>query len=495
MAEKSKCFKDPIYGYIEIPSAFIDIIDTSIFQRLRRIVQTSYAPLYSSAVHNRFVHSIGVYHLGHMAISSLLENSRKDYFEKIKLDKEKLIKIFEAACLLHDVGHAPFSHTGEKFFLNSNSESTELHEELACLVNSEGLTNDMAAANFKSASPHEIMSSIIGLSAFPELFQTNEEKEFFARCITGYQYSDNNTQNKFKNCFISLLNSPVIDVDKLDYLIRDAYITGFNTVSIDYIRLIQSLVIIFLEDSFEIAYKKSAISVIENVVYAHDAERKWIQNHPTVLYEHFILQNVFSFLQDSIKKEGAVLFSKAALGNEGIRFKNRQIRLLCDDDIVYLMKNVYPSEIGEQYFERKQRFHPVWKSEAEYNTLVLNELSPSGLKDFNRAMSSLVKYFNTNNRAFIANDELIENFQKELEDLKESPVDHFTKETQRKEKENVLRVLKCLSDYSKENNLKNEYVILSVKLFNSGFGKPDFKKTHTLCLMKKTKKLLCFLKQ
>lgn len=58
--KSSKRLKDPIYGYIEIPLQYMNnIIDTSVFQRLRRIIQTSYSPLYSSAVHNRFVHSIG----------------------------------------------------------------------------------------------------------------------------------------------------------------------------------------------------------------------------------------------------------------------------------------------------------------------------------------------------------------------------------------------------------------------------------------------------
>jgi hypothetical protein len=71
----------------------------------------------------------------------------------------------------------------------------------------------------------------------------------------------------------------------------------------------------------------------------------------------------------------------------------------------------------EQYFERKQRFHPVWKSESEYKALMLNELSPSGRKTFTRAMSSLVKYFNSNNRIFIANDVLIERLKRELKEV------------------------------------------------------------------------------
>ena len=69
-----KVLKDPIYGYIKLEKDILDkIVDTPEFQRLRHIEQTSYTPLYSSALHNRFVHSIGVYHLGRIASDSLLE--------------------------------------------------------------------------------------------------------------------------------------------------------------------------------------------------------------------------------------------------------------------------------------------------------------------------------------------------------------------------------------------------------------------------------------
>lgn len=59
-----KQIKDPIYGYVDIDDFCLPLIDTAEFQRLRNIVQTGYQSLYPSALHNRFVHSIGVYHLG-----------------------------------------------------------------------------------------------------------------------------------------------------------------------------------------------------------------------------------------------------------------------------------------------------------------------------------------------------------------------------------------------------------------------------------------------
>lgn len=254
---------------------------------MRNIIQTSYSPLYSSAVHNCFVHSLGVYHLGCIVSESIARN--KDEFVESG-DIERYLKIFELACLLHDLGHAPFSHTGEEFYLE-NGKRDILHNFIIELTGDEDLEEEIKSKNYKAA-PHELMSVIVALRDYSFLFQNNEEKSFFARCIIGYPYAKReNLKYSFLNCIISLLNSAVIDVDKLDYLIRDAYITGFDTVSIDYVRLLQSIKLRKEEKNYHIVYTKSAISVIENVVYAHDAERKWIQNHPVVQYEAYLLQS------------------------------------------------------------------------------------------------------------------------------------------------------------------------------------------------------------
>ena len=96
---KVKIFKDPIYCYVEIDDELIKkVIDTPNFQRLRRIIQTSYGPLYATALHNRFTHSIGVYHLGKIAIEVILSKNSDlfSFFPNLK-------KIFLLACLLHDV--------------------------------------------------------------------------------------------------------------------------------------------------------------------------------------------------------------------------------------------------------------------------------------------------------------------------------------------------------------------------------------------------------
>ena len=331
----NKRFKDPIYGYIEIEEGLItQVVDSACFQRLRDVTQTSYAPLYASAVHNRFVHSIGVYHLGCIASKTFQSKELRTCIPQI----EQYIKIFQLACLLHDVGHAPFSHTGEQYFL-LKGERVELHEKVIELTKDETLGEEIKKNAYKAA-PHELMSAIVALKNFPKLIPP-KMRSFFVRCITGYKYDkDMDKPKSILNCLIESLNSKVIDVDRLDYLIRDSYMTGFDTVKIDYIRLLDSIRV--MPDEFglyQICYYKTAVSVIENAVYAHDAERKWIQNHPIVLYEIYLLNNVFEQIMKQILQTEVLL--PQHLSEKGKKIRNYgKVRLMGDSDILYLMKNL-----------------------------------------------------------------------------------------------------------------------------------------------------------
>lgn len=474
-----KRLKDPIYGYIDIPLEYMtDIIDTAEFQRLRRIIQTSYSPLYSSAVHNRFVHSMGVYHLGEIASKQLLKEIKElGILEKVNIDIERCVSVFCLACLLHDVGHAPFSHTGEKFYLDEKEEHTQIHKLLIDCVGSEGFAKDVPDIESNAAAPHEIMSAIVGIKNFKSFLPDTFCKEFFARCIIGYKYSEKIPSNSLLNCFIALLNSNVIDVDKLDYLTRDAYITGYDTVNIDFERLLKSLSIIENDNGvYELAYKKNAISILENVVYAHDAEQKWIQKHPVVLYESYILQHIFLELRDKVNEAGASLFSFQSLGSEGISFaEGQKIKYLCDDDIIYLMKNIYPSEMSDEYFNRKKRRHPIWKSEAEYNALFL-KLSEGGtvLKRLEDAMENVSKFLSKSSKIWAVNDELVHVIEEELEILEKEDLDEKTKKAQRQKKRDMLKLVKYLQKYAGSHDMDNNFIVLMASQFDSGFAKLDF---------------------
>lgn len=489
-----KRIKDPIYGYIQIPVKYMtDIVDTAAFQRLRRILQTSYSPLYSSAVHNRFVHSMGVYYLGELAVKQLINEINKK--ASLSFDLSATGEIFKLACLLHDVGHAPFSHTGEKFYLGDGHDFSELHNKLAKVIGSPDFEADIPGDKSQAAAPHEIVSAIVGLSEYESFFTDTEDKEFFARCITGYQYSNIKSEvNNLKNCFISMLNSKVIDVDKLDYLIRDAYITGFDTVNIDYERLLTAITVAKDGGRYKIAYEKNAVSVIENVIYAHDAERKWIQTHPVVLYETYILQHAMSHLKVKIDGNGKNLFSLEALSIAGQQFDNGIcISLLCDDDIIFLMKNMFNTELSQEYFERRQRRHPVWKSEAEYKVFLLN-LAKGGtlLDEFEKAMSVTANYLVRSTDAWVIDDDLIKKLEEERERIYKEDMDQETRKVQLEDKERILKVMHALQSYADGKQMKCNFVVLMASQFGSGFGKADFTETNVVFQTKEGEKTAKF---
>lgn len=480
--QEYKQFKDPIYGYVKIPANYVNnIIDSAEFQRLRRIVQTSYSPLYSAAVHNRFIHSIGVYHLGTIAAKSVFADLEKVDLVEFDVDLKRIKEVFLLACLLHDVGHAPFSHTGEKYYLDENGGYSELHNKLTSFVNTESFKNDIPE-NSKSAAPHEIMSAIVALKCFDEYFKNDFEKELFVRCITGYKYSENSLLKSVYNCIITLLNSKVIDVDRLDYLIRDAYFTGFETVNIDYARLLSSLTIVIEKNKASLGYNKNAISVIENVVYAHDAERKWIQTHPIVLYDMYIIQHVIDNLNKRISTSNdEKLFSLESLSLEGHTLNNSlEISLLCDDDIVHLLKKNKQDSLCMEYFSRKDRRHPLWKSESEYKAYISLMFGSDGIiqNNFNEALSETEKYMRKFSEGWIINDSVIAKIEQDLKNLDNAgdQIDQSTKNAQRTQKEKILKVINALKLYANRNGMECDFVLLEASNFYSGFNKDDLAK-------------------
>ena len=471
-----KRFKDPIYGYIEIDEELITkIIDTPAFQRLRDVIQTSYAPLYSSAVHNRFVHSLGVYYLGRIAAISFLD-SLGDKSSPDFSDVEQYIKIFELACLLHDVGHAPFSHTGEKFYLEKG-ERTSLHKRILELTADSDLEEEIKVNSYKAA-PHELMSVIVSLQEYGSIIP-DEMKSFFARCIIGYKYVNGmNTQKSLMNCLIELLNSKIIDVDKLDYLLRDSYMTGFDTIKIDYIRLLRSICIVADKQKFyRICYNKAAVSVLENVVYAHDAERKWIQNHPIVLYDAYLGENALDQVMRQILK--CETLSDKFLSEEGVDIdKLGKVRLMGDSDVHYLMKNLHENcAYVKEYYDRNQRKHPLWKTEAEFQAIFLGH--EKELVVIEEEFDSLRSFLRTQGIPFVINSKVLGIYQSEINKTEElmEQAEGLEKEMYRaslKVKSRHVKWMEILETFATSQGIDFDFQIIYTNQFNSGFRKQEF---------------------
>ena len=390
---KEKSIKDAVHGYIRLGEPYWRIVDTAVFQRLKWIEQTSFRPLFPSARHDRFIHSIGVFHLGEKAVTAFEGNASKSDRDVIEYNKPS----FLLACLLHDIGHAPFSHTSEKMFNYMDKRqnlNAPLIQELVALIRDriESDAFDIFYADYSetirqgAVSEHEIMSSIIACRLFDEIRAAFRDDvfidiELIVRAIIGCCYGSRRTEDDaknrekgIKNCLIRLLNSPNIDVDKLDYIARDTMMTGYDNIVIDTSRLLDSVTMVCDKNIYYPAYKKSAISVINNVVMAKLLQAKWIVNHPTIIYDSYLLERAMlqslKYYANKINCDGDefinAVFSSDALLTNGVTIKGFRVSLLSDIDILYLLKQNIESPLVREYFCRDTRKKPIWKSHEEY---------------------------------------------------------------------------------------------------------------------------------
>jgi HD superfamily phosphohydrolase len=497
---KPKKFKDPIYGYIEVDESFIStFIDTPCFQRLRYIIQTSYSSVYMTALHNRFTHSLGVYHLGKFVFNQIKnfvqENKNRFSFEDSWI--EWIVsheEIFLAACLLHDVGHAPFSHSGEIFY---DEYEDEFYRALYNEVNDEHFKKDSEKyrSEGRISAPHERMSVLLSLREYKDFFDKKnpEDRAFFARCITGYQYEeDDETGNdiRLKNCFVKLLNSDLIDVDRLDYLIRDAFMSGYQNVSLDYQRILGGMVIVRDRNKITLAYHRSAMSIIENVIYARDSEKKWIQNHPTILYESFLIDHCIKMVQlffDYKKKKGESLFSIHSIGECGNNYgkigrKNNEridlnFSLLSDIDILFLIKNISScqDDLTREYFNRNLRRRPLWKSEEEYKHFfhgVEDKYKESLYKLFLDIQKLLSAPFEPNDPVIlpIINNRTLNVLRGKVAKM----TDAYKKNTYN----DIIKYFEIFKDFADDNKVEFDFLVITTEMFQSSFSDIKTKKIN-----------------
>lgn len=470
----SKQFKDPVYGYISIPDDLCsDIVDTPGFQRLRRISQTGYAPLYPSALHNRFVHSLGVYHLSGIAAESLGRSAERILTDASQVERWKdALATFRLACLLHDFGHAPFSHAGEDFYLQAD---VELEDRLIQAVSDDIFKADVEERpESYQAAPHEIMSALLSIEEFESRIG---DKALFARCILGYKYLHPVDEiEKLENVLTETLHSETIDVDRLDYLIRDSFVVGYDSVVIDYRRLLSGLRIVDENGRYERCFYRSSLSVLQNVIYARDLEKQWIQAHPVILYEQDLVRRLITEVNEAARREHVDLFSADALTQEGVSLPPvGRVRLMSDDDFVFLAKQLMDdSPTIREYFDRGARRHPLWKSEAQFKMLFevrLDREQESLSREMRDTISALMDFFDEKKSITALDDGAIEAVESDMVALGRETGPRWR--TSGEARKRQLRLLNAVKSFSEENGVAFDYVVLRTKSFSSGFSAGD----------------------
>jgi HD superfamily phosphohydrolase len=216
--------RDPIWNNIRVDELALELIDTGTFQRLRNIRQLGLAyVVYPGATHSRFEHALGTYHLCRQTLGLLCESD-----SELRLDPADQA-IVRSAALLHDIGHYPFSHALE--------EIGQLHhEDVARPLITHGEIADILVKRIGEAAPSRIFELIRGVSESP----------------------------------LQGLISGSLDLDKIEYLKRDAFMCGVPYGEIDVDRLTNSMLV--LEDPQTgrpaLGVREKGLSALESLLFA-----------------------------------------------------------------------------------------------------------------------------------------------------------------------------------------------------------------------------------
>jgi uncharacterized protein len=223
-----KIINDPVYGFITLNNPLVlAIVEHPWYQRLRRIHQMALAPLvYPGAVHTRLHHSLGAYHLMCNALAEL-----KGKGVEISAEEETAA---QAAILLHDAGHGPYSHALEQVLVK------DLHHESLSLLIMEDMNRQFNGA----------------LTMAIDIFTGRYHKQFLHQLVSGQ-----------------------LDVDRMDYLSRDSFFTGVSEGVIGYDRIIKMLTV----HNGQLVVEEKGIYSIEKFLVARRLMYWQAYLHKTVL--------------------------------------------------------------------------------------------------------------------------------------------------------------------------------------------------------------------
>ena len=345
---KKKIINDPLYGFISIPNELIyDIINHPYFQRLRRIKQLGMTDfVYPGALHTRFHHALGSMHLMNESLVNLrmkgIEISEKEYNAAL------------VAILLHDIGHAPFSHALENELIEDLN-----HEEISLIIMKE-LNRQFDGA----------------LDLAIKIFNGEYKRKFFHQLV-----------------------SSQLDIDRLDYLNRDSFFTGVVEGRIGADRIIKLLNV----HQDELVVEEKGIYSIENFLSARRLMYWQVYIHKTTVgVEKMLIQIVRRVRAISEKTQlssNLDFFIDNSISSKMLQKNKEYLDAFCfldDYDILgsikqwYHSKDLVLSQLCKMLLERK--LFNVHLSETKVKKDILRSLKDQ-VKGSYQIGDDLVKYF------------------------------------------------------------------------------------------------------
>ena len=304
--EFEKRIYDNVHGYIGITELERKIIDTKIFQRLRRITHLGLASLvYPGATQTRFAHSIGAL----FVMQKMCENLIPE-----KIVRKEDLQILRLAALLHDIGHYPFSHVIERLIQKSDVRGKHANFGITLIKNSGEIR--------KILSEEEV---------------GDVEKILMKKFDPEYP-------------IYSYLIDSDLDVDKIDYLLRDSMHTGVAYGSIDVDRLIRTITV---DDEGKLAVLEKGKHAVENLMIARYHMYQTVYYHKTVAAFELMLRKIYDLL----------LKEKQVYGLEDLlkKCKEEQAADIFHYDDGYLLQTMQKYD-GENSF-LKDLIDMIWRRE------------------------------------------------------------------------------------------------------------------------------------
>ncbi|MGI8842836.1 MAG: HD domain-containing protein [Gemmatimonadaceae bacterium] len=267
----SLTIRDPLWNNIRVDAWAAELIDTRAFQRLRYVRQLGHAFLvYPGATHSRFEHALGTYHLARRTLALIGERQELGPVSSATCD------VLQAAALLHDIGHYPFSHALEEIGALG-------HEQAALPLVREGPVADTLRSRFGPTVPDEVHALMCGASDSP----------------------------------LQGLISGSLDLDKIEYLKRDAMMCGVPYGEVDVDRLLHALVLVADPETARpvIGVAEKGLAALESLLFAK------YQMYRNVYWHHAVRSATAMYkrlVADALRDGGIVAAELVNLTDEGV---------------------------------------------------------------------------------------------------------------------------------------------------------------------------------